>query len=82
MADARPKATRHPSPEQINWGALSDRSAQTLVEIAAQVAAGHDYAEIAARHGKSVAWCAVKMAELRKEIVEASQREAESEDGR
>jgi hypothetical protein len=30
----RPKATRHRSPEQTNWGALSDRSAQIVFEIA------------------------------------------------
>jgi hypothetical protein len=76
MSDGRRgKLTRYRSPEQISWGGLSDRSAQTVVEIAALVAAGYDYREIAARHGKSVAWCAVKMAELRKEIAEASARD-------
>jgi hypothetical protein len=78
MADG-PRATRHPPPEQINWGGLSDRSAETIAEIATLVAAGFNYAEIAQRHGRSEAWCAMKMAQLRREIVALSEASASGE---
>jgi DNA-directed RNA polymerase specialized sigma24 family protein len=76
MSDGlRRKVSRLRSPEETNWGALSNRSAETIAEIAALVAAGLTYEEIAQLHGRSVAWCASRMAQLRAEIVEVSARD-------
>lgn len=56
--------------KEPNWSQLSDNAARIIVEIAIPIWQGYSHAEIGKRLGRSEAWVAVQIAELRREIRE------------
>jgi hypothetical protein len=66
---SRPRSRSIP-PRELNWSELSDNAARIIVEIAIPIWQGYSHADIGSRLGKSEAWVAVQIAELRREIVE------------
>jgi hypothetical protein len=59
-----------PSPDEIDWNALSDRSLQTLARIALPISAGLTHAEVARQLGVSEATVGARMGALRRELRE------------
>lgn len=53
---------------KLDWTALSERSLETLQDIALPISLGRSNSEVAATLGKSEAWVAQRMRELRDEI--------------
>jgi DNA-binding NarL/FixJ family response regulator len=58
----------------VDWGSLSDRSLQTLAQIAVPISQGLSHADVASQTGLSEATIAVRLRLLRKEISEQIDR--------